>query len=356
MSKIILTGGGTGGHILPHLSLKPHLEKNFSEIVYIGTKNGLEHDIISKEKDILFESITAFKLDRSKILKNLLLPIKVISSINQAKKILKQHKPDVIFSKGGFVSMPVCIAGKLLKIPVISHESDLTMGLANKIIYYFCDKFCTTFESTAKGLKKAVYTGSPIRASILKGNKEKGYILTGVDKSRPTLLVMGGSTGALKINEVLYSALPEILKTFNVIHIVGSGKGDKTKQYKNYCQIEYCYNIEDVFAVSDIIVSRAGSNAIYEFLALSKPMLLIPLPKDASRGDQIDNAKYFENLGYSKTLFQENLNSEKLINEINHLYKNKELYVTKMKTAQNTLNGAENIYKVILDFLNNKKQ
>lgn len=355
MSKIILTGGGTGGHIIPHLSLKPLIKNTFNNIVYIGTKNGLEYEIISREKDISFESICAVKLDRSKIFKNFLLPFKVFSSINQARKILKKHKPDVIFSKGGFVSVPVCIAGKLLKIPVVSHESDLTMGLANKIIYRFCDKFCTTFESTAQGLKKAVYTGSPIRPEILKGNKETGYILTGVDKTRPTILVMGGSTGALKLNEALYSALPTLLETYNVIHIVGTGKGDKSKRYNNYCQIEYCYNIQDIFAISDLIVSRAGSNAIYEFLALTKPMLLIPLPKDASRGDQIDNAKYFESLGYSKTLFQEDITTEKLINEINSLYSNKEQYINKMKTATNTLDGAENIYKVILSSLKNKE-
>ncbi len=348
MSKIILTGGGTGGHILPHLSLKPHLKNSFEEIVYIGTQEGLEYEIIGREKDIEFEKISEFKLDRSKIFSNFLLPFKVIGSVIEAKKVLKKHKPDVIFSKGGFVSVPVCIAGKLLKIPVVSHESDLTMGLANKIIYKFCNTFCTTFPITAKGLKKAVYTGSPIRPSVLNGNKNKGYIETGVDKLRPTLLVMGGSTGALSLNEALYAALPTLLKQFNVVHIVGKGKGDKTKRYNNYCQIEYCYNIEDIFAISDIVISRAGSNAIYELLALTKPMILVPLPKDASRGDQIDNANYFENLGYSKTLLQENITTEKLIEEINLLYSNKDKYILNMKSATNVTNGAENIYKEIL--------
>lgn len=348
MSKIILTGGGTGGHILPHLSLKNDLKKSFETIIYIGTNEGLEKEIITRESDIIFESISAFKLDRSKIFSNFLLPFKVFGSINQAKKLLKKHKPDVIFSKGGFVSVPVCIAGRMLKIPVVSHESDLTMGLANKIIYCFCNTFCTTFEKTSKNLKKGVFTGSPIRKEILNGSKEKGYNLTGVDPTRPTLLVMGGSTGALKLNEALYSALPTLLKTFNIVHIVGKNKGDKTKVYKNYCQIEYCYNIEDIFAICDMVISRAGSNAIYEFLTLSKPMLLVPLPKDASRGDQIDNAKYFEELGYSKTLLQEDITTGKLIKEIEYVFKNKDSYISKMKNASNLKNGTENIYKEIL--------
>lgn len=355
MSKIILTGGGTGGHILPHLSLKPYLKNTFNEIIYLGTKEGLEYEIIGREKDITFEAISAFKLDRSKILGNILLPFKVLGSISKAKKILKEHKPNVIFSKGGFVSVPVAIAGKMLKIPVVSHESDLTMGLANKIIYKFCDTFCTTFPATTSNLKKAVYTGSPIRSNILNGNKEKGYLETKVDKLRPTLLVMGGSTGALSLNEALYSALPTLLNQFNVIHIVGKGKGDTSKRYTNYCQIEYCYNIEDILSISDIVISRAGSNAIYELLALKKPMILVPLPKDASRGDQIDNAKYFETLGYSKTLFQEDITTEKLIEEINDLYKNKDNYISKMKSATNITNGAENIYKEILKVVKNKK-
>lgn len=351
MSKIILTGGGTGGHILPNLSLKPYLKNSFDDIVYIGSNNGIEKEIIGKESDIKFVSIPAFKLDRNKVFANFLLPFKLIGSISKAKKVLKQENPNIIFSKGGFVSVPVCIAGKMLKIPIVSHESDLTIGLANKIIYKVCNTFCTTFSATAEGLKKAVCTGSPIRESILNGDKTKGYIETMLDKTRPTLLVMGGSTGALSLNEALYNALPTLLKTFNVVHIVGKGKGDKQKQYKNYCQLEYCYNIEDIFAISDIIVSRAGSNAIYEFLALKKPMILVPLPKDASRGDQIDNAKYFEKLGYSKTLYQQDITTQRLIEEINYVYKNKDNYILKMQNA-NVTSGSKNIYNEILKVMN----
>lgn len=347
MKTIILTGGGTGGHVIPHLSLLPYIKKDFNKIIYIGT-NGIEKEIISKQKDITFETITATKFKRDCILKNLLIPFKLISSINQAKKILKKYKPDVIFSKGGFVSVPVCIAGKLLKIPIISHESDLTIGLANKIIYSCCNTFCTSFEQTSKNLDKAVFTGSPIRKELFYGNKENAYQLTKISKVKPTILVMGGSTGALKLNETLYKTLPELLKKYNIIHLVGKNKGNSSIKYINYCQIEFCHNIEDLFAISDIIISRAGSNAIFEFLALKKPTILIPLPKQASRGDQIDNANYFTKKGYAKTIFQESLTPQTLIQTIKELEENKQTYIENMSKAPNIINGAENIYHQIL--------
>lgn len=353
MKTIILTGGGTGGHVIPHIALLPLIKKDFNKIVYIGT-NGIEKEIISKQQDIVFETITATKLKRDCLLKNLTIPFKMMSSIIQAKKILKKYKPDIIFSKGGFVSIPVCIAGKLLKIPIVSHESDLTIGLANKIIYKTCNTFCTSFKKTSQNLNKAVYTGTPIRKEILNGNKEKAYSLTNVDKLRPTILVMGGSTGALKLNEKLYESLPKLLKEFNVIHIVGKNKGDKTKIYPNYCQLEYCHNIQDIFAISDFVISRAGSNAIFEFLALKKPMILIPLPKTASRGDQIYNANYFEQKGFSKTILQENLTSELLLKEISYLKENKEKYIKNMSNSSIIVNGTNNVYHEILNAINNK--
>ncbi len=352
MKTIILTGGGTGGHVIPHLGLLPLIKKDFNKIIYIGT-NGIEKEIISKQKDIIFETITASKLKRDCFLKNLAIPFKIISSINQAKKILKKYKPDVIFSKGGYVSIPVCIAGKLLKIPIVSHESDLTIGLANKIIYKTCTTFCTSFEKTSQNLNKAVYTGSPIRNELFNGNKESAYTLTKLDKLRPTILVMGGSTGALKLNEKLYECLPEILKEFNVIHIVGKNKGDKTKNYPNYCQLEYCHNIQDIFAISDFVISRAGSNAIFELLALKKPMILIPLPKSASRGDQIDNANYFEQKGFCRTILQENLTTQTLLKEITYIKQNKQNIIKNMSNSSIIINGTNNVYHEILNAINN---
>lgn len=350
MKTIVLTGGGTGGHIIPHLSLIPLIKKDFKNIVYIGTKNGLEFDIMSKKQGINFKSISAVKLQRDKKLENLLLPFKLVSSICQAKKILKEIKPSIILSKGGFVSVPVCIAGKLLKIPVVSHESDLSIGLANKIIYKTCSSFCTSFEDTSKNLKKAVFTGSPIRPELFLGNKQIAYNKTKVSQNKPTILIIGGSTGALTLNNKIYEALPELLKTYNVIHIVGKNKGDKSKTFKDYCQLEYCQNIQDILAITDIVISRAGSNAIFEFLALKKPMILIPLPKNASRGDQIENALYFENKGFSKTILQENLTKEFLLKAIKEIEKNKNFYISNMSKNLENLNGAKNIYSQILKF------
>lgn len=330
MKTIILTGGGTGGHVIPHLSIIPKLKKEGYKIFYIGSENGIEKQIISKEKDIEYFSIPTVKFIRKLTLKNLLIPFKLINSISKTKVLLKKLKPDIIFSKGGFVSVPVVIAGKKLGVPIISHESDLTMGLANKIIYNYCDKMCTTFEKTAKEKNKCIHTGSPIRKTLFNGSKEKGSALTKLKLDKPTLLFIGGSTGARDLNNIIYKALPTLTKTYNVIHIVGKNKANKNITYKNYCQLEFILNIEDIFAISDFIISRAGSNAIYEFWALKKPMLLIPLPKTQSRGDQIENAKYFKNLEIANTIQQENLNEKTLIKEIDNLVKNKEELINNM--------------------------
>ena len=347
MKKIVLTGGGTGGHVTPHLSLIDGLKKDF-EIHYIGT-NGIEKDIM-KNQNVIFHTIKATKLNRAKKLSNITLPFKFISSIISCKKILKEIKPDIIFSKGGYVSLPVVIAGKKLKIKTISHESDLTMGLANKIIYKYSDTFCTSFEETAKGKEKAISTGSPIRQTLLNGSKEKGYQLTKLPKGRPTILFMGGSTGAAAINACVKECLTELTQKFNIINIVGKGKKQEVTN-KYYCQLEYVDNIQDIFAISDYIVSRAGSNAIFEFLFLKKPTLLIPLPKGASRGDQIENAKNFKQKRLANVLMQEDLNKKNLIISIEKLQTDKDRLISNM-SAYKLNNGAENILKEIYKLVN----
>ena len=355
MKTIILTGGGTGGHIIPHLSLIPLLKKSFDKIVYIGQENSLEYDIMSTQPGVIFESITTPKLKRDNFFKNLTLPFKLLGSINKCKKILKKYKPQVIFSKGGFVSLPVCIAGKMLKIPVVSHESDLTLGLANKIIYKCCTFLCTTFESTAKNLKKAVFTGSPIRKELFSPNPKKAYEQTKLSPLKPTLLFMGGSTGAKKLNEVLVSALPKLTPKYNVIHLTGKDKLNPNFVYPNYYQVEYVSNIQDFLGIANVVISRAGSNAICELLALKKPMLLIPLPKDASRGDQIDNANYFKALNFALVLNQQELTPSTLIDKIDLLLAKQHLYTQNMSSHPQThklLNGAQNIYTQILKACN----
>ncbi len=343
MKKIVLTGGGTGGHVIPHLGLLRYL-KDY-EIYYIGT-DGIEKSIIEKIPNIKFFEIDAVKLDRTKKLKNLMLPFKLIKSITQCKKILKQIKPDVVFSKGGFVSVPVVIASKKCKIPAVSHESDLSMGLANKIIYRYCNCMCTSFQKTATGLKKAVFTGPPIRQELFEGSRQVGLDKTKLNPTLETILFMGGSTGALKLNKIIYEALPLLIQKYNVIHIVGKNKGNKNATYRNYCQLEFIDNIQDIFAISDYVVSRAGSNAIFEIAALKKPMLLIPLPKGASRGDQVENAELFKNLGYAKVCSQEDLTKDSLIDNIDKLITDKQSLINTLNKA-NFANGCQNIIEQI---------
>ncbi len=326
MKSIVLTGGGTAGHVYPALALKEKLIDEY-EIHYIGGK-GMEKNIVTKEKDIYYHQIDTVKLERKITLKNLLIPFKLLKSIREAKKILKEIKPSVIFSKGGFVAVPVAIAGKSLKIPIISHESDLSMGLANKIILKCCTVMCTTFEDTAKISDKCVFTGQPIREILFKGNKKNLPFLDKLDINKPNLLVIGGSSGAKFINEKIVNNIEKLTENFNVIHITGK-QGATKKNCKNYIQIDYAENMGDYLALADLVVSRAGSGAINEFLALKKPMLLIPLSKKCSRGDQIENAKLFTDLGYADMLLEEDYDDSMFLIKINNLYKNREKYIKK---------------------------
>ncbi len=333
---------------MPNISLLPLLRLHFQKIYYIGT-NGMEKDLISAQNGVEFIEISAKKLDRKHKLKNLVIPFSTIKSVCHCRKILKEIAPDVIFSKGGFVSVPVCLAGRTLKIPIVSHESDMTLGRANRLIYKLCTKFCTSFEVTSKGLKKAVFTGSPIREQLDKGDKSVGQSLTNFEKTRPTILVTGGSAGAVDLNEILYKTLPELLKKYNVVHLCGKNKLNPNIRYAGYCQMEFCPNIEHLFAISDIVVSRAGSNAIYELLYLKKPMLLVPLPKGVSRGDQVDNAKYFEKLHFASVLMQKDMTEKTFIRAIDALFsRRKKIAETQSSSNKNFFNGSENICNAIL--------
>ena len=344
---IVLTGGGTGGHVMPNISLLPNLKKHFDKIYYIGT-SGIEKELTKGKVDKFFE-IKACKIRRDKKLANLLLLVKLFRSIKESKKILKEIKPDVVFSKGGYVSVPVCIAAKMLRVPIVSHESDLSLGLANKIICRLSCTFCTTFEKTAQSIKKGVFTGSPIRNELFFGKKEKGYQMTGLSGKRKIILFTGGSTGAKAINDCVFSSIKPLTGKYDIIHLVGKGKGQKIDN-PHYCQMEFCAQIEHLFAISDIVVSRAGSNAIYELLAINKPMLLIPLPKGSSRGDQVENAKYFEQKGYARVLYQENLCTKALIENIDYMLANQTAIQNKLQQIpkEALINGAENITKEIL--------
>ena len=343
MKTIVFTGGGTAGHIYPNLAIKEGLGDGFS-YHYIGG-DGMEKKIISKFDDITYHTIHPVKLERKLTLSNLLIPFKLLKSIREARKILKEIKPDIIFSKGGFVSVPVAIAGKMLKLPIVSHESDLSMGLANKIILKCCTHMCCSFEQTTKIDNKCIFTGQPIRKAVLCGNKKNLNFLDKLDKNKPNLLVVGGSSGAKFINNKVLNNIDSLLKTFNVIHLTGKQQV-KAIEKKNYIQIDYAENIGDFLSLADIVLSRAGSGAINEFLAVKKPMLLIPLSKKCSRGDQIENAKLFNKLGYADVLTEEDYDDNLFLIKINNLYKNREKYIKNMKKSQ-TNNACDNIIKII---------
>ncbi len=343
--KIVLTGGGTAGHVYPALAIKENLPSDY-EVFYIGS-NGMEKDILKKEKDVKYFEIEAVKLERRLTLKNFLIPFKLLSSIKKAKHILMEIQPDVIFSKGGFVALPVVIAGKKLNIPIISHESDLSMGLANKIICHYCDVMCTSFEET-KGSSKIVFTGQPIRKNILNGNKNNVNFDKNVKNDKKNLLVVGGSSGAGFLNDVVYENIDALTKHFNVIHITGKGKAKKVNGFDNYIQMEYAQNMGDLLDYADIILSRAGSGAINEFLSLRKPMLLIPLSKSCSRGDQIENAKLFFKNGYAEMIQEESFTTPLLLEKLDALQKNYNSYVENMKKSKNN-DACKKIVEIIVN-------
>lgn len=337
MKRIILTGGGTAGHVTPNIALLPRLKELEYDIHYIGSYNGLEKELI-EQFGIPYHGISSGKLRRYFSVQNFSDPFRVLKGFGEAKKLIKLLKPDVIFSKGGFVSVPVVMAGKKCKVPTIIHESDMTPGLANKLSIPAATKVCCNFPETVKLLPadKAVLTGSPIRQELLEGSKEKAREFTGLTPDKPVILVVGGSLGAVAVNDAVRSNLPELLKDFHVIHLCGRGKLDATlNTLEGYVQYEYIKDeLKDLFALTDIVISRAGANAICELLALHKPNLLIPLSANASRGDQLLNARSFEKQGFSIVLEEEEVTNETFLSAVRDLYKNKDKYVKAMTESQ----------------------
>lgn len=337
MKKIVLTGGGTAGHVTPNIALIPKLREIGYEIEYIGSYEGIERSLIS-DCGVPYHGIATGKFRRYFDLKNFTDPFRVIKGYFEAKNYIKTIKPDVVFSKGGFVSVPVVKAAAKCKVPVIIHESDMTPGLANKLSFSSAKKICCNFPETVAMLPedKAVLTGSPIRDELYTGDKEKAKAFTGFNDNKPVVMVMGGSLGALHVNEAVRKILPELLTKYNIIHLCGKGKTDeKLLETAGYRQYEYIKDeLKDLFALCDVIVSRAGANAICEIAALAKPNILIPLPAKSSRGDQILNAKSFEKQGFSVVIEEENLTDELLLKSINDLYENRDRYISAMKESE----------------------
>lgn len=352
MKKIVLTGGGTAGHVTPNLALLPVLQAEGWEIQYIGSENGIEQKLIT-DAGIPYDTIPTGKLRRYLSKQNITDMFRVVKGVHEAGKLLGKIKPDVVFSKGGFVAVPVVLAAKKHKIPVIVHESDLTPGLANKIAMPFAKVVCTTFPETLQYVpkNKGVYTGTPIRKELFEGSKEKGLSVCGFNGKKPILLQMGGSLGAVKLNDCLREILPSLLQDFDVIHLCGKGHlAPELAQTKGYCQFEYVSDgLSDLFAAADVIISRAGSNSISEFLALKKPHLLIPLSLNASRGDQILNAASYEKQGFAMVLKEEDMTAEKMEQQVRKLYENRQQYIETMEnSAQNQ--GVQAVMAQIREF------
>lgn len=337
--KIVLTGGGTAGHVTPNIALLPSLKKAGYQIIYIGSYQGIEKGLIEEQK-IPYYGVSSGKLRRYLDLKNFSDPFRVLKGYHEAKRILKQLKPDIIFSKGGFVSVPVVFAASRCHIPVIIHESDMTPGLANRLSFPFASKVCCNFPETVKMLPegKAVLTGSPIRSELRTGNRKAGLSFAHLTGEKPVILVIGGSQGAAAINQAVRSILPKLLQQFQIIHICGKDNMEPSLQYtKGYTQFEYVKaELKDVFAAADLMISRAGANSICEILALRKPNILIPLSKASSRGDQILNAQSFQKQGFSEVIEEENLTDETLYQTVKKVYQTRKQYIQAMEKSELT--------------------
>ena len=351
MKRIILTGGGTAGHVTPNIALLPKLKELNYDIHYIGSYTGIERELI-EPFDIPYHGISSGKLRRYFSIQNFTDPFRILKGFSEASSLIKKLNPDIVFSKGGFVTTPVIVAARRNKVPAIIHESDMTLGLANKLALPSAVKVCCNFPETMNQLpkEKAVLTGSPIRSDLFLGDKNAALNLCGFTNDKPVILVIGGSLGSVIINEAIRQSLTKLLERFQVLHLCGQGKIDSSfDSLQGYAQFEYLTDeYKDILALADLVVSRAGANAISELVALRKPNLLIPLSAKVSRGDQILNARSFEKQGYSMMLEEENLASESLLCAINNLYETRDNYIEAMVASKQ-----QNSIDLIIDLIEN---
>jgi UDP-N-acetylglucosamine--N-acetylmuramyl-(pentapeptide) pyrophosphoryl-undecaprenol N-acetylglucosamine transferase len=329
----MFTGGGSAGHVTVNLALIPRFRAEGWAVEYVGSENGIERELISELPDVAYFGIATGKLRRYLDWQNVKDPFKVAKGVVQAYRLIKRRKPDVVFSKGGFVSVPVVLGAWLNKVPVLIHESDVTPGLANRIAIPFSNVVCTTFPETASAVKggKARYVGAVVREELMRGDAWKGKSFCRFTSVKPVLLIMGGSLGSRKINESVRSALKPLTDRFHIVHLCGRGQIEPSMESPSYRQYEYLSEeLPDVLAMADVVLSRAGANAIFEFAAMRKPMLLVPLTKEQSRGDQILNARSFKSLGYCEVLYEQNMTPETLAAELIRLYENRRSYIGNM--------------------------
>lgn len=351
--SILFTGGGSAGHVTPNLALIKRFQEAGWDIKYIGSTQGIEKDIISRTH-LPYFSITTAKLRRHLSAENLLAPFKVLWGIAEAFLLCHRMKPQIVFSKGGFVAFPVVLGAWLNRIPVVAHESDLTPGLANRMSFPFVKRICVTFpegKTCFKDEQKIVVTGTPIRQELLQGDANKGRHFCGFDNNKPILLVIGGGLGSENVNQAIRNILPQLLQQYQIVHLCGKGKTDSSfNQQVGYKQFEYLNEeLADVFAAAQCVVSRAGANAIYELLALAKPHVLIPLSKKASRGDQLVNAAYFAKLGISTVIYEEQITeNNKLLTAINSVFEQQETIKNRIKQLA-LPNSTELIYSLLVE-------
>ena len=348
--NIVFTGGGTAGHVVPNLVLIDALKQERATISYVGSAEGIEKNMV-EAKGIAFHAVSSGKLRRYFSVKTLLAPFQIGLGIVQSFFLLWKLKPDVVFSKGGFVAFPVVVGAWLNRIPVVAHESDMSPGLANRLCFPFVNKICLTFDVAKNHFKtqdKIEVTGTPLRDQLFEGIPSKGLALCGFNMDKPCLLVIGGSMGAQAINGCIRGLLPQLLQTFQVIHICGKGKMDASFDgLEGYKQFEYVQaELADLFACSSLVISRSGANALSEIVALHKPHVLIPLSARASRGDQIQNARYFQQLGISVVIQEESLNNQTVLQAIEEVRHDEKARVKKMK-ALSSQGASKHIIQVI---------
>ncbi len=350
--RIIFTGGGTAGHVTPNIALIEPLLRDGWEVHYIGSESGMEKGLIAALPDVTYHGISTGKLRRYFSWQNFIDPFRVIKGYFQARKLIHTLQPDVIFSKGGFVSVPVVLGAG--KVPVVAHESDYSPGLSNRIAMRYTDKVCLSFEDTLAHIPsgKGIFTGTPIRPMLYDGSRERALAFTGLSGEKPVLLVMGGSLGAQKLNELVRAALPQLSERYEVIHLCGRGKNDCDCAVCGYNQYEYIdKELPDLFALSDVVLSRAGANSVFELLALNKPSVLVPLTSASTRGDQLLNAKYMEKKGYAKVVDQNTATTESLVSAIDEVYAQRAAYAERM-CEDTRSDGTEAILEIIKEAAN----
>lgn len=351
--KLVFTGGGTAGHVIPNLVIIDKIREltSHAQISYIGSHHGVEKNLV-EQAGIKYHAIQVGKLRRYLDWRNAVDAVRVPIGITQSIYRLLRIKPDVVFSKGGFVSVPVAIAAAMLRIPLIIHESDVSPGLATRLTARFAKKICLSFPTTHPGHKIQI-TGNPVRPA---GDAQKGKDFLKFNNDKPILLIAGGSSGAMFFNLLAERSVAELSGKINVVWLCGGGKKPKeipdapNLRVFEYLDAEYL----DVLAASDLVVSRGGSNAIFEIAAAGKPSIIIPIPAEASRGDQIENARFFEQSGATMIMPQEKAKphdfKKLVIWMISDQARRENIAREAKKLAPS--NAAERIARIILDTTN----